>query len=422
MVSRAFGPSTLPCGWGPELPPGWTDGGQLERVLGEAFDLDPVEIIALLRRAGRARFLLVERVSVTASSVVLRAVDRGQERVVAIKLLPGDVVPVEARVIAAVEHPNVVTVHEVGCFAGHTWILMPWFDQSNLLVYAIGRDWRDVLDRGLEVGAALGHCHAAGYVHGDVKPNNVLVKQGRAALADFGLARTPGLGEVDGTAKYMAPERFAGIWYPASDVFAFASTLLDCLDVCDPPPPPEVVSELRAVLQAPGFDERPDMPELLELLELARRAAERPPPLPPSPWISVSQLVMMVALLLVGGTGYAVGGSCASSPARASVLEQDRASIELAIELAVAGDPIGAWRAFRLADEREPSSTEQILALAEALLATARRSPIEERDLVLHVAHLVAMRALMRSHQRGEDELYERARVVKQTAESKCHN
>src|SRR5690606_32598900 len=89
---------------------------------------------------------------------------------------------------------------------------------------------------GREVAGALAHVHAAGMVHRDVKPSNILLHRGRVQLADFGIARLHGspsltvTGQVVGSAPYLAPEQVRGEPVgPPADVYALGLVVIECL-------------------------------------------------------------------------------------------------------------------------------------------------------------------------------------------------
>lgn len=155
------------------------------------------------------------------------------DRVVAIKLLPLEVSvdPAfaerfrrEARALAKLSHPNIVTVHDFGQTpAGHLFFVMEFVDGSNLrqLMQRGEIDTPEALQVLLSVCDALAYAHSRGIVHRDIKPANVLVdRQGRVKVADFGLARftdapidlsVTSTGMVMGTPDYMAPEQREGM-------------------------------------------------------------------------------------------------------------------------------------------------------------------------------------------------------------------
>ncbi|MCY1063172.1 serine/threonine-protein kinase [Nannocystis sp. RBIL2] len=159
----------------------------------------------------------------------------------------------EALLLARLSHPNVVQIHEVGEHDGQVYVAMEFVDGHNLADWLRAlppgpRRWEAVLAVFVAAGRGLQAAHAAGIVHRDFKPANVLVSaDGRARVLDFGLARfssdvedvptdmseSPGYfadltatGALLGTPVYMAPELFAGgAASPASDQYAFCVAL-----------------------------------------------------------------------------------------------------------------------------------------------------------------------------------------------------
>jgi serine/threonine protein kinase len=126
----------------------------------------------------------------------------------------------EARLAAALSHPNLVTVYDVGEENGLPYIVMEYVD-GETLAELMRREGPLPADRAvdllLQVCAGLEHAHAAGLVHRDIKPQNLLVRRdGVAKIADFGIARTiqstqlTQVGTVLGTAAYLAPEQAVG--------------------------------------------------------------------------------------------------------------------------------------------------------------------------------------------------------------------
>ena len=143
----------------------------------------------------------------------------------------------EARAAAAVEHPNVVPVHHVGVADGHAYLVMRYVPGDNLQT-AVRRaealSPSDAAGIAAQLGQALDAIHRAGYVHRDVKPQNVLLDDdGHAYLSDFGLAKealtTAGLTKSDhwvGTLDYAAPEQIRGERVDArTDVYSLGGVL-----------------------------------------------------------------------------------------------------------------------------------------------------------------------------------------------------
>lgn len=176
---------------------------------------------------------------------VLRADDRLLGRAVAVKLLrQGDVIDrerfaSEARLLAMLNHPNVVAVLDAGVDHDRPWLVLELVEGTPLdeLLRQGKVEPARIAAIGAQVAEALAHAHAHGIVHRDVKPSNVLVAPGdHAKLTDFGIARRAAsasltlTGHTIGTAAYLAPEQVAGesVSTPA-DVYALGLVLLEAL-------------------------------------------------------------------------------------------------------------------------------------------------------------------------------------------------
>ncbi|MET7874421.1 Stk1 family PASTA domain-containing Ser/Thr kinase [Streptomyces cyaneofuscatus] len=194
------------------------------------------------------RYRIEARIAVGGMATVYRAVDTRLDRVLALKVmhpaLAVDAVFVErfireAKSVARLAHPNVVAVFDQGAQGAYVYLAME---------YVAGCTLRDVLrERGalqpraaldiLEpVLAALGAAHRAGFVHRDMKPENVLIgDDGRVKVADFGLVRAVGTatdttGSLLGTVSYLAPEQIEhGTADTRSDVYACGVVLYEML-------------------------------------------------------------------------------------------------------------------------------------------------------------------------------------------------
>ncbi|MFN0166019.1 MAG: protein kinase domain-containing protein, partial [Bryobacteraceae bacterium] len=184
---------------------------------------------------------------------VYRAYDTQLERQVAVKVLLPDPyadpdrkqrLMREARAASALNHPNIVTVHEIGSDRGVDFIAMEYVDGRSLdkLIPSRGVPVARALDYAIQIADALAKAHATGVVHRDLKPANIMVTaEGRVKLLDFGLARRVALAEgttasltvpgtVAGTPAYMSPEQAEGKKTDhRSDVFSFGVVLYEML-------------------------------------------------------------------------------------------------------------------------------------------------------------------------------------------------
>ncbi len=171
---------------------------------------------------------------------VYRARDPLLGRTVALKVLragtagdPAQLVA-EARAMAKLSHPGIVTIYEAGIEDGHVYLALELVDGPTLRGWlaAHPRTRREIVAVFAAAGRGLAAAHRAGLVHRDFKPDNVLVgNDGRVRVGDFGLAATTGAeGAIAGTPAYMSPEQHRGLAATASsDQFSFCVTLDEAL-------------------------------------------------------------------------------------------------------------------------------------------------------------------------------------------------
>ena len=227
---------------------------------------------------------------------VYRATDTRLGRDVALKILPASFArepdllrrfEQEARAVAALSHPNILAIHDIGSHDGSPFLV------SELLE---GESLRDVLDRGplpqrkaIEYGVQIAHglaaAHGKGITHRDLKPENIYVtKDGRIKILDFGLAKLAqnpnpdevtlasshtAAGVVMGTASYMAPEQVRGeATDPRTDLFAFGAVLYEMLSGVRAFRRDTAAETMTAVL-------KDDPPELSDPVRLVSPALER---------------------------------------------------------------------------------------------------------------------------------------------------
>src|SRR3954451_22426627 len=212
--------------------------------------------------------------------VVYRAVHLGLERPVALKVIARELVDREgfrerflreSRLAARLDHPAVVPIYDSREVDGELVVAMRLIADGDLRGL-IDREGPLAPQRALhllgQVADALDAAHAAGIVHRDVKPHNILVEGDRAYLSDFGLAKAfdeseSGSASVVGTAHYMSPEQWRGDSIgPAADVYSLGCVLY------------EAFTGIGPFARAEG-DTEPEMPQGVE--EAIRRATAKDP-------------------------------------------------------------------------------------------------------------------------------------------------
>ncbi|MCY1069925.1 serine/threonine-protein kinase [Nannocystis sp. RBIL2] len=304
----------------------------LSRGTGDVDDGDDAP--PLLRGDCLGRYVVLDCIGMGSMGTVYSAFDPELDRRVALKLLR--VRPEadagwraiqprllrEARALAQLSHPNVVTIYDVGALAQRVFIATELVDGCTLRQWLAQRPrgWREIVDVFLAAGEGLAAAHAAGIVHRDFKPDNVLVgADDRVRVADFGMARvfsaenSPAVAADDpdalavtgallGTPAYMAPEQLDGRPADArSDQFSFCVALYEAVcgvrpfpgrtltELSDhvrrgdlrPAPPDRVLPAWLAAILARGLAvqpaaRHPDMRALLAALRATpRRRARR---------------------------------------------------------------------------------------------------------------------------------------------------
>lgn len=294
--------------WGP--PTERINGGALEllaRLTGR-----PEHEVAerLLRVANTRRYFLLEQLSsvrAQSGAVVYSGIDALLAREVTIKIHRDDRQHAaesairECQAMARLDHPNVLTIHDVGEHRGWLYSVTEYCD-ADLQGWHFGLTCAQKLTRILEVARGLACLHEIGYAHGDIKPANVLIRGGTAKLADFGHAAKPGAltlplaegGEPlaifvpGGTAGFVAPEVLEQGPGFAGDVFALAVTTWVCVFDEMPFSLPPAVEATVAASAARVEDGPPKVPSTIpagvprSVLPLLERALDRDPERRPS--------------------------------------------------------------------------------------------------------------------------------------------
>ena len=271
-----------------------------------------------LKGVAFGHYRILEEIGVGGMGQVFRALDTRLHRTVAIKVLPSTHVAdpdrkrrflQEARAASKLNHPNIVTLHDMASDGGVDYIVMEYVAGKTLkeLIPPEGLPISEAGGYAIQLAGALAVAHAAGLIHRDIKPANIMVtNDGQVKVLDFGLAKqlipagadsldaeqsVPGM--LVGTVSYMSPEQTRGEPLDArSDIFAFGSVLYEAVTgqlafraasllstmheiaLHDPPPPsrvqPRIPLWLEQIilrcLRKQVADRYQSMTELLEAL------------------------------------------------------------------------------------------------------------------------------------------------------------
>jgi serine/threonine protein kinase len=204
-----------------------------------------------------AHYHILEKLGEGGMGVVYKARDTHLERLVALKVLPPEKMAdserkrrfvQEAKAASSLNHPNIVTIHDIANENGMDFIVMEYVQGKTLeaLVPRKGLRLNETLKLSIQMGDALAKAHSAGIIHRDFKPSNVMVTEdGVVKVVDFGLAKLTEVSErgdeatrtlqheteegtIVGTVSYMSPEQAEGKKVDArSDIFSFGSVLYE---------------------------------------------------------------------------------------------------------------------------------------------------------------------------------------------------
>lgn len=282
----------------------------------------------LARGTPLGRYLILECVGAGGMGVVYSAYDSELDRRVAIKVLreggsERQRLVSEARAMARLNHPNVAAIYDVETVDERLFVTMEFIVGETARAWAAKapRSVDEVLEVFLQAGRGLEAAHAAGLVHRDFKPDNLMVRpDGRVSVLDFGLARATGAsvpgsspvpassshltqtGSVLGTLRYMPPEQRAGQSVDArADQYAFCVSLHEVLfgappdeaPIRTPKLPPFLARAIEKGLRPEPSERWPDLHALLLELQRARAPVRR------AGWAAAG--VVAVAVAAVGG-------------------------------------------------------------------------------------------------------------------------
>jgi len=216
----------------------------------------------LVQNSELGHYRLVSAIGKGGMGEVYLAHDTKLDRKVALKILPPEFAEDkermsrfvrEAKSASALNHPNIITIYEIGEANGTHFISAEFIDGKTLSDYAKGSalDFKSALDIAIQIASALAEAHQAGIVHRDIKPDNMMIRpNGLVKILDFGIAKlaetkpvnissedstaikppstSPGM--IIGTANYMSPEQAKGKQIDArSDIFSFGIVFYEML-------------------------------------------------------------------------------------------------------------------------------------------------------------------------------------------------
>jgi tetratricopeptide (TPR) repeat protein/predicted Ser/Thr protein kinase len=406
------------------------------------------------------RYVVERRLGAGAMGQVFLAHDPELDRKVALKLVtPGvDASPQanarllrEARALAKLDHPNAVPVHDAGTSDGRVWIAMEFIDGVTLgqWLAAAERSLASIVEVFAAAGRGLAAAHAAGLLHRDFKPDNVMIGE-HVRVTDFGLAASFGEepthdgersgepleqartltrnGAVQGTIGYIAPELLAGARpHAGSDQFAFCVSLFEAIfgarpfvglttmevllatqegRIVEPPTKRNVPRWLRALVLR-GISHAPEQrfPSMDALVHELRRDRSRRP-----------KMVGALGISMVGVVGIAIASQPEPCPSDPSHLEgvwdpARRDATQAAFEATRA--PYAEDAFARVSAELDAWVEAWTAARTDACEATRVRGEQSERLLDLRIAcldaELVEVRALTDALVLGTDETVRRA-------------
>ena len=287
------------------------------------------------------KYRIIELVGEGAMGVVYRAQDSVLDRSVAIKVMNESIARQEdlrkrflreAQAAGSLQHPNVVTIHDLGEMDGYLFIAMEFIDGVDLQRLIDLREPLSLqvkLDIIIDVLAGLAFAHKHGIVHRDIKPANIRIcDDGRAKIMDFGVAHLASssmtsVGSILGTPSYMAPEQITeGKTSPASDVFAVGAVLYQLLASAKPfegPTLQNVLFKIVTETPRPISELVPGLPSALDHIVQKAMAKE-----PSERYANALEMANDLTSVRVRLSGPSYPNSTSLSESVASAIEQSR--------------------------------------------------------------------------------------------------
>ncbi|QRY53759.1 serine/threonine protein kinase StpK7 [Mycolicibacterium septicum] len=336
---------------------------------------------------------------------VYQAYDSDTDRIVALKVLPPHLAQDatfqerfrrESHAAAGVSNPHVVPIHGYGEIDGRLYLDMRLIEGRNLgaMLTKTGKPLDPTFVVGMveQVAEALDGAHAAGLIHRDVKPSNILIADNDFVyLIDFGLARTAGdsgmttAGSTLGTLAYMAPERFdAGKVDPRSDIYALACVLYECLTGERPYPSDSLEQQIAGHMVSPAPRASDKDPRLAAFDEVIAKGMAKKPSKRYQSAGALAAAARVALAVPVRSTGRSGRHSAQRVPTRVRVSKKVAAIAGATVVVAALG-AVGVWQlrddgSDRVANAVGSAGSGPVQAPTGAVDAIARTVPSEIRD------------------------------------------
>ena len=241
------------------------------------------------------RYMIERAVGEGASATVYLAHDQKQDRQIALKVLDRELSNAigaqrflqEIRITSRLQHPHILPIHDSGEWEGLLYYVLPFVSGESLRA-RLDREKQlpieECVQLTCDVASALAHSHSKGVIHRDVKPENILLSDGHALIADFGIARTiestsaerlTSSGLIVGTSQYMSPEQASGEREidARSDIYSLGCVLYEMLAGVEPfngPTVQAIIAQRFTHAPRPVTTYRPTVPEhLVHVLDRA---------------------------------------------------------------------------------------------------------------------------------------------------------
>ncbi len=298
------------------------------------------------------RYKILELLGRGAMGVVYKAIDPAIDRIVAIKtinltLSADEVAEYEARFTqeakasGRLNHPNIVSIYDVGKTDSFAWMALEFIDGRELKMLMRGDKplpLLDAIDVITQVADGLAFAHARDVIHRDIKPSNIMVMQDEdrwiAKITDFGIARTPTsavktmTGVVLGSPRYMSPEQVTGKAIgPSSDIFSLGVVLFETLTGAPPFDSPSINSIMYQTVHEPAVAPssiNPRVPQ--ELDAIVARALAKAPGERFATMRDFSKALREVRKLIENGTATPASTEKSAAPAQSDALSRLLAS------------------------------------------------------------------------------------------------